>query len=262
MGGCSKPKAPNYEPVASAQIQAAEVAAESSRKAIEEFRRQHDLSLEEIRRQYDQTRSDFMPWREVGLDALGEITKGLASGRFSPGEFKGLSLSEFVERPGYAFRVAEGEKAIARNAAAMGIRKSGVTGKALIDHGQKMASEEYDAAYSRKLGEYGIQRENKMIEFDRLSALAGVGQSATGSIAGAGSGSVAQIVASGRNYASNYANQLRYAADARGNAAIGAAQAMVEQQKAKNAAAQQNFNNLLGVAQLGLGAWGISRMGA
>jgi len=56
--------------------------------------------------------------------------------------------------PPCQFRLAEGQKAIERSAAARGILNSGSTRKALERYGQGMASQEYRNAYNRALNEY------------------------------------------------------------------------------------------------------------
>lgn len=54
------------------------------------------------------------------------------------------------EDPGYQFRLEQGEQAINRAASAAGGRHGGKTLKALQAHGQGLASQEYDNAFSRQ----------------------------------------------------------------------------------------------------------------
>jgi hypothetical protein len=82
---------------------------------------------------YQQGREDLAPWREVGEKALQALWGKVQAG---PGEFK--------ESPGYKFRLAEGEKAIERSAAARGNMLSGATLKGLTRHGQEYATSDFD----------------------------------------------------------------------------------------------------------------------
>ena len=107
--------------------------------------------------------------------------------QFNTGASGGGQYGGFIASPGYQFRLDQGLKAIERSAAARGGLRSGATMKALNDYAQGTASDEFQR-YSA-----GLQ------------SLAGVGQSATQSIAQAG-----------QNYASNSAST---------NAALGAGRA-------------------------------------
>jgi hypothetical protein len=111
--------------------------------------------------QYLQTREDLAPWREVGEQALYEYADLL--GVPSPGAEGATSpdFSSFYASPGYQFRQEEGTKAVERSAAARGMLQSGATLKALQEHGQNIASDEFNT-YA-----------------NRLSNLAGLGQTAT-----------------------------------------------------------------------------------
>lgn len=111
------------------------------------------------------------PWRQAGLRALPQVEK-IAS------EYKPFTPSQMYEDPGYAFRLAEGQKALERSAAARGGLLSGATGKNLLRYGQEMGSQEYNAARNRYMQDYQ----------NRLAAqqtLAGYGTGATSALTGA-----------------------------------------------------------------------------
>lgn len=91
----------------------------------------------------------------------------------------------FKETPGYQFRLDEGNKAIERMAAARGLRLSGGTLKEAGRYADGLASQEYGNHYNR------------------LAAMAGIGQSAT---------------AQQMNAGTNYANATSQNALAAGNA--------------------------------------------
>lgn len=100
---------------------------------------------------FNTIRADSQPWLQAGTGALSELTKN---------DF----MKNFQGDPGYAFRLAEGNKAINAAASARGNANSGATMKALTRYGQDYASNEYNNAYNR--------------EYGRLSSLAGIGQAA------------------------------------------------------------------------------------
>lgn len=154
---------------------------------------------------YDTTRADMQPWREAGMGALGGLTGegGLAS------DFnRDFTMSDFQADPGYQFRMSEGMKAIERSAAARGGLNSGATLKALTRYGQDVASQEYQNAYNR----FNADRDRR---FNRLSALAGIGQTAQ-----------TQVNAAGQNYANQVSGNQIGLGNAIGAAYIGQANRM------------------------------------
>ena len=76
-------------------------------------------------------------------------------------QWEGFTMEELKESPDYQFRLAEGERAIRRQAAAKGQLHSGSTLKALERYRQRLAAEEFDRGRARSLEDYRI----KMGEF-------------------------------------------------------------------------------------------------
>jgi len=146
---------------------------------------------------YNQQRADHQPWREAGVNALSDMGSA---------DFKrDFTANDFQADPGYAFRMAEGQKAIERSAASRGGLQSGGTLKALTQYGQGVASSEYQNAYNRFNGD----RDRR---FGRLSNLAGMGQNAT-----------MDMTAGSRNYANQYGANVVGAGDAQAQGRIGEA---------------------------------------
>lgn len=172
-----------------AQQQAAAQAAAAEKASAE-------AQIAEQRRQYDQTRADYEPYRTVGYAALGKLAGmyGVGSGAGTTGGY--ANDGGFTVSPGYQFRMDEGIKAIDRSNAARGILNSGGADKARMRYAHGLASS-YEDTYA-----------------NRLSALAGVGQSATGSTAAAGSSATNAI----SNALANSGNAQANAATAAGNA--------------------------------------------
>lgn len=163
-------------------------------------------------KQYKQQRKDAEPWRNAGVDALGRIQGQM-------GDFnRDFSMQEFQEDPGYQFRMAEGQKALERSAAARGGLNSGRTMKELARYSQGVASDEYQNAYNR----YNADRDRR---FNRLASLAGIGQTANQQVSQAGQ---------------NFANQAGSAAMQGANAQ---AAGMVGQANAWNNAISSGVNN-------------------
>lgn len=115
----------------------------------------------------------------------------------------------FTATPGYQFRMQEGINALDNSAASRGQLFSGASGKAMTRYGQNFGTSEY-APF-----------------LDRLTGMAGMGQSAAGMQATAG-----------QNYANGASNALANIGDARAAGAIGVG------------------NALNGGIQNGIGMWG------
>jgi hypothetical protein len=142
-----------------------------------------EAALAEERRQYDQNREDLAPYRTAGSTAIGQLSTGTADG----GDFnRDFTLNDFQKDPGYQFRMDEGERALEGSAAARGGLLSGRAGKELARYGQDYASGEYSNAYNR----FNADRNTR---FNRLAAVAGIGQTATNTGITAGQNSTSNI---------------------------------------------------------------------
>lgn len=91
-----------------------------------------------------------------------------------------FGMDDFQADPGYQFRLGEGQKALERKLNASGKTYSPEAAKALLTYNQDMGSNEYNNSYNR----FNIDQDNL---FNRLAALSGFGQTASGQIANAGS---------------------------------------------------------------------------
>ena len=116
------------------------------------------------------------PWRQAGMGSLNQLTAGTAAGGDLNRDF---TMADFNADPGYAFRMREGQRALESSAAARGGLLSGGTGKALVNYGQQAGSQEYGNAYNR----FNADRDRR---FNRLSSIAGLGQTATRDVSQAG----------------------------------------------------------------------------
>jgi hypothetical protein len=146
---------------------------EASRKANQSQERQTEAAIAEQRRQFDQSRADFAPYREAGVNALGQLQTQLAAP---------VTSADVMQDPGYQFGLDQGMQALNRRIAAGGGRISGAAIKAGQQFAQGYATQGYGAAYQRRQD-----------ALNRLAALAGTGQTATGASAVAGSSSANAI---------------------------------------------------------------------
>lgn len=152
------------------------------------------------------------PWRAAGERALNKLEAASDYTPFGPDQYKA--------DPGYAFRLAEGQKALDRSAAARGGLISGSALKAAARYGQEMGSQEYQNAFNR----YQAERAAKL---QPLQSLAGIGQTSANALT---------------NAAGTYGNNVGELAMAAGNAR---ASSYIGQANALN----QGLTNYLGYSQ-------------
>ena len=96
---------------------------------------------------YNQNRADLEPWRTAGVGALGNLVNLTTPGR---------QLDTAMLDPGYAFRQAEGEKAIDRAASARGRYYAPATMQALDRYNQNYATNEFSNVYNRNANLAGL----------------------------------------------------------------------------------------------------------
>ncbi len=145
-----------------------DAAAESARLQREMFDRQ--VQLQE-------------PFRQGGMTAQNRLMELLGIGGNAGADGYGryardFGMSDFHADPGYAFRLAEGNKALERSAAARGLQLSGSMLKGLTRFNQGEASQEYTNAFNR----YQVNRSNQL---NPLQSLLGAGQSSANVLTGA-----------------------------------------------------------------------------
>lgn len=176
---------------------AAKEAAQISNAAAE-----RDLALRT--RMYEEGVARQQPFYQAGVNALPEYVSGIREG----GELvRGFTPADFTTDPGYAFRLAEGQKALDRQAAARGGLISGGALKAAQRYGQEMGSQEFGNAYNRFRETQGLRR----------NALAG--------IAGYGPTAASSINAAGQSYATGAGNIMSGQGETSANALLAAQQA-------------------------------------
>ena len=173
---------------AGASVYASSQASSAAKDAANAQAGASKASIDAQLQMYNQSREDYAPWREAGQNALATLYEKVMRG---PGEY--------AKSPGYNFRLAEGQKAIERSAAARGSVLSPATLKALDKYTQEYATGDYDnflARYYQSLTPY--------------QSLSGVGQTATAGTTQSGMNAANQIsqanIAAGNAQAAGYIN--------------------------------------------------------
>ena len=174
-----------------AAVQSANVQAQATQQASTEISDAARIGSATQLAMYGQTRADLAPWRETGARALEQL-----EGMYLRGE----GMDKFKQTPGYQFRLSEGIRALDRSASARGKLHSGGYGRALVGYGQGVASDEF--------GTWA----------NRLTSLAGVGQTAATTTGQLGQQAAATAGQFGAQDAANAGNVLMAGAAGQGSA--------------------------------------------
>lgn len=151
---------------------------------------------------FDTINQQQQPYRQAGYTALSNIQNQLPylTKQFTPQDFAaGID-------PGYAFRLAQGQRQVQNAGNVKGMTGNVLTG--LQDYTQGLASQEYQNAFNR----YQTQRNNI---YNTLAGIAGIGQT----------GQNATNTAAG-NYGTNAANLMTGGASAQAAGQVGQANAL------------------------------------
>lgn len=201
------------------------VASSGAKKAASAQERAAQEALAAQERMFQRQIELQEPFRQAGLTAQQQIMQLLGIGGDQTAEGYGslakpFGMDQFQQDPGYAFRQAEGMKALERSASARGNLLSGSTMKGIQRFGQDLASQEYQNAFNR----YQIERAARL---NPLQSLMGSGQSAvntmTGAAGQAGQAQAQNLMNAGAARASGYvgsANALAGALGGIGQAAM------------------------------------------
>jgi hypothetical protein len=181
---------------AGAVKEAANIGADSARYAA-------DLQRQMFERQVELQE----PFRQAGLSGQNRLLELLGIGGTAGAQGYGkYATAEFTpanflanQDPGYAFRMAEGMKALERSAAARGGLLSGATLKGTQRYGQDLASQEYQNAFNR----YQTQRTNTLNPYASLAGVAQSSANTLGQQAGAYGANAGNIAMAGGANAAN-----------------------------------------------------------
>ena len=201
------------------------MAARGAKKAARAQRRAAESAERTQREMFERQIELQEPFRQAGMTAQQQIMQLLGIGGDASAEGYGsmarpFGQADFEADPGYAFRQAEGMRALERSAAARGGLLSGNMMRGIQRFGQDLASQEYQNAFNR----FQIERAARL---NPLQSLMGSGQSAANVMTGA-AGQAAQNIGqmqlgAGQARASGYigqANALAGALQGIGSAAV------------------------------------------
>jgi hypothetical protein len=235
VGADASKKAANTQ--AAAATQSVDTSKQISDQQIALQREQFNAQKALEREQFEYQKSLQAPFQEAGTNALARMRAGEFA---QPGAFKFQTTDyrdmDYQTDPGYAFRLAEGQKALDRQAAARGGLISGGALKAASRYGQEMGSQEFQNAYQRAMAQEGTNYNRALTEYNtdvarsdtgynRLAAMAGVGQTATDKVGAAGQSMVAGVGSAGQNMTTGISNSLGNYGNAASDAYMGAANA-------------------------------------
>jgi len=125
--------------------------------------------------------------------------------------------------PGYKFRLQQGQQALENSAAARGGLLSGGTAKALADWSQQDASNEYQNVYNRAFNTFETNQTNT---WNRLAAMAGLGQEANTQLLGAGNSVLGATGGTTASIGSQVGQNINNAGAARASGYVGSANAL------------------------------------
>jgi hypothetical protein len=198
-------------PIASiaAPVIAGLVGADAAKSAAETQAQSAREANELLYKMYQEQKGLQEPFRGAGITAQNRLLDLLGLSKNAGAEgfgryAKDFGMSDFTADPGYAFRLAEGQKTLERNAAARGGLISGGALKAATRYGQDMGSQEYQNAFNR----YQTNRANQLNPLGNLltsgqaaasnqaAAAGNYGTQAGGNITGAGAATAAGQVGS------------------------------------------------------------------
>lgn len=149
---------------------------------------------------YNQTRADQAPYRDAGYSALSQLSAGTAAGGQFTHTFDANDLKTNLA-PNYNFMLNQGLGAVNNQASVGGGLVGGNALKGINDYAENYASNGYQQAFDN----YNTNQTNI---YNRLSNIAGLGQTSNGQTAAAGTAAAGNIgsaqLASGAAQAAGY----------------------------------------------------------
>jgi hypothetical protein len=262
---------------AAGTIAATSIQASSAKKAAAQQAESADQAVALQREMWQQQREDIGPWREAGVRGLRQLERFARQGpppmdpftaprALDPSQFafRAPTAADLTRDPSYQFRLAEGQKALERGAAARGGLLGGGFARGLERYAQDYASTEYGNVYNRALGEnqlrYGRaltaneQRMQRALQQYQTRYNAGMGQwqaqlAPWQTLAGFGQTAATHLAQLGGQYASNVGDLLTGQGAALAAGTIGSANAW-----------SQGLGSLSNIGQQGLSNYYLGRM--
>ncbi|MFC5861096.1 hypothetical protein ACFPT7_02195 [Acidicapsa dinghuensis] len=128
----------------------------------------------------------------TNLGAFGSLLQ-----QYPGGQFTAPTAAQAAQTPGYQFALNQGENAVQASAAANGSLLTGGTLNAEQQFGQGLANTNYNNVYNQALQSYNTNyntwANNQANQFNRLAAMAGMGQTSAQKLGAAGMQSAGQV---------------------------------------------------------------------
>jgi hypothetical protein len=239
-----------FQSAANAQAQANQqammlnaIAAGQQQQSLQQGQGQQLAALKEAQAQ---AVPQYQPYSQFGQQSLNALARGmgLTQGAGSGAFMNQPALAQLQMDPGYAFRMAEGQKALRQQMAAGGLGGSGSALKAATRYGQDMGSQEYGNAYARFM-------QNRANQIGMLQ-----GGANTGFGAAQGIGNI--YMGTGTNLANVFGNTAQQLAASQGAAGQAGGQSLVNTGSAYANAAMGPTNLLAALAGQGVQAAGYA----
>lgn len=220
VGGNAAKKAASQQAASAAE--ASRIEGENTVAANKLQQEQYDRVRADLLANQAKNEANYQPFLTTGTAASNQLGYALGLGGTGTGEAgalaKPFTMADYQADPGYAFRLAEGQKALDRISSAKGKYYSGGALKSLTDYNQGMASQEYQNAYNR-------YRTNQNDLYTRLGDTANRGMNAASGIASTGADTMQNLNSAGQNYANKSGGYLTGLGEQQGENAIGAGNA-------------------------------------
>ncbi len=161
--------------------EAAKTQANAATSAEQLQAEEQDKALAFEKQQWETNQANLAPWLSAGRSSLTnlEALLGIGGNRGTPGygslaaPFVPPTLQDAENEPGYQFARDQGEQAMENSAAAKGNLISGNTQEALDKWASQFAESNYTNVYDRAFNTFET---NQATKYNRLAALAGLGQ--------------------------------------------------------------------------------------
>jgi hypothetical protein len=212
MGGSASRSA------AAQQAAAANQAAQLQYKATED-------SLAQQKSFYDQNQANQRPYMQAGSTAMGSLANLMGtSGNTGAANYGSLmkpfdnSALALTQDPSYQFQLNQGMQALQASDLAKGTLMSGQGAKDIANYSQGLASTNYQNAYQNYVT-------NQTNQYNRLSGIAGLGQSAAAGVGNAGVQTGANMANTALSGANMVGNSYMQAGNANASGTMGQANA-------------------------------------
>lgn len=238
---------------AGASLTAAGDQADAATAAAQLQHEDAQAALQFQQKEWETQQANLAPWLSAGKSGLSNLLALFGE----PGQgwnrtFTPPTAEEAEKYPGYQFQLEQGKGALENSAAAKGALYSGNTEEALANYAEHAAQSDYTNVYNQAFNEYLQNYGQYNNRLNRLSALAGVGQTAANTLGAQGQAAAGNV---GNIYLTSGAQQgqdIQNAAAAEASGYVGAANAF----SGALSGGTNNLLNLYMLEQLGLTAHG------